>query len=53
MLVARGFGYSRYVCNGSGGSLSEASNLWVGNNLCFILALCCDISVLEMLGWLL
>lgn len=43
-VMARGFEGSQYACDGFGGSLSKASNLWVGNRVCsFILALCSPI----------
>lgn len=43
-VMARGFEDGEYGCDGFGGSLSKASNLWVGNRICsFILALCSPI----------
>lgn len=43
-VMARGFEDTEYACDGFGGSLSKASNLWVANTVCsFILALCSPI----------
>lgn len=37
--VARGFEDSEYACDGFGCSLSEDSNLWVGNSLFFYICI--------------